>query len=203
MPKATHSSKKDVKKSKKPLHTRIVKKKPYFELITAFLSIPVLLTVILLNVNALKNLNAKPTPAPVPSQNGNSFFAAPIGTSKPSQITTSGTQTSCIKKLGPITISSPGENDVVTENPVTVDISYDDSTYCGAAWSYRINDGSWSGYDDRSVAFYNLPQGPVKFELRVKSIVTAEEKMVTRNFVYNGNNAAPIPTNSSSSNSAH
>lgn len=104
-----------------------------------------------------------------------------------------------MRGLGTATITSPDENDIVTENPVTVDISYDDKRYCAAAWSYRINGGSWSGYDDRSVALYNLPQGTIKFELRVKSIAGGDTKTVTRNFTYKGTGTILIPTSSSES----
>jgi hypothetical protein len=197
-------SKKPLKKSRRNLPSKIVKKKPYFELATAFLSIPVLITVLLLNITSLRNINNKPTPTPPPIQSGNSFFAAPIGaghTITPSSTVI--TQSACKKALGPVSITSPNENDTVTDNPVTINIQYDDSTYCGAAWSYRINGSSWSGYDDRSVALYNLPRGQITFELRVKSIVTADEKSLIRHFIYDGKTAVEIPNNPNSSGSAN
>ena len=86
----------------------------------------------------------------------------------------------------------------MSDNPVEIDISYDNSQYCGAAWSYRVNDGGWSGYDDRSVALYNLPKGAVKFELRVKSIVGSDTTSLTRNFTYNGQSSAINPDASNS-----
>jgi hypothetical protein len=206
MPKSVRpvkSLKKPLKKSRRNLSSKIVKKKPYFELATAFLSIPVLITVLLLNITSLKNINATPTPTPAPVRSGSGFFAAPIGTGHTIAPSTGAiSQTGCKKALGPVSITSPNENDTVTDNPVTVNIQYDDSTYCGAAWSYRINGSSWSGYDDRSVALYNLPRGQVAFELRVKSIVTADEKSLTRNFTYTGGNAA-APNDSNSSGSAN
>jgi hypothetical protein len=202
--KATKTSKKASSKTKKKGESTLIKKKPYLEFLTAFLSIPVLITVMLLNFNSLKNINGKPTPTPMPGVNAQGgFFAEPIGVEKPATPTPLGaTEAPCIKGLGPVTISSPEENDVVMDNPVTVDISYDDSRYCEAAWAYRINEGSWSGYDDRSVALYNLPQGSVKFELRVKSIAGDETKTVTRNFTYNGKNTVLIPTSQTGTESA-
>lgn len=192
------------KKKRKSIPSKIVKKKPYFELATAFLSIPVLITVLLLNVTSLRNINATPTPTPGVGvlQNGGGFFAAPVGPD--SSVSPGSTnQSPCKKALGPVSITSPGENDTVTDNPVTINIEYDDSIYCGAAWSYRINGSSWSGYDDRSVALYNLPRGQVTFELRVKSIVTDEEKTLTRKFLYNGSGTVLLPENPNSSGSAN
>ena len=79
-----------------------------------------------------------------------------------------------------------------------VDISYDDSTYCTAVWSYRINDGSWSDYSNNSVALYNLPNGPVKFELRAKSTTSSDQSDLIRNFMYDGQ-ATALSTNASGS----
>ncbi len=206
MSKSAQSSKakqkvpKTTKKTKKSFHSKLIGKKPYIEFITAFLSIPVLITVMLLNVNSLKNMNAKPTPTP-PIQNNyqSGFYAAPVGVNKTPLTVTGATPAPCVKGLGTALISSPGEGDIVTDNPVTIDINYDDRIYCAAAWSYSINGGSWSGYDDRSVALYNLPQGPVKFELRVKSIAGGDEKSISRNFTYNGQGNVLIPQTASDS----
>jgi hypothetical protein len=192
------------KSKKQEKQNKFLKNKPYIEFLTAFLSIPVLITVMLLNFNSLKNMNAKPTPTPMPGVNAQGgFFAEPVGSDKPATPTPLGaTEAPCLKGLGPATITSPEENDVVTDNPVTIDINYDDSRYCAAAWSYRVNGGSWSGYDDRSVALYNLPQGTIKFELRVKSIVGDENRTVTRNFTNNGKGTILIPTSSTGTDSA-
>lgn len=202
--KAVKSTKKETTPKKKTVGSKIIKKKPYFEFVTAFLSIPVLITVLLLNVNTLKGINnAKVTPTPgLGGVNSAGFFAQPVGDAEVSQTAASLTQAPCEKGLGPVSISSPNEDDKVEDNPVVINIDYDDSTYCGAAWSYRINGGTWSGYDDRSVALYNLPQGPVKFELRVKSIVTADEKNLTRNFIYSGKGTIDLPSSGNSSGSA-
>ncbi len=202
--KPAKATKKTAPKTKKKAENRFIKNKPYIEFVTAFLSIPVLITVMLLNFNSLKNLNAKPTPTPMPGATTNQgFFAQPVGEDSVATPTPLGaTEAPCLKGLGPISISTPDEGDAVNDNPVMVDIDYDDSRYCEAAWSYRINGGSWSGYDDRSVALYNLPQGPIKFELRVKSIAGDDTQTVTRNFTYNGRGTILIPTSQSGSGSA-
>ncbi|MGH7203574.1 MAG: hypothetical protein ACREHC_03990 [Candidatus Levyibacteriota bacterium] len=187
---------------------KIIDKKPHVEFIASVLTIPSLLLLIILNYNSLKNMNgAKPPPTPAPNAtfgNGTSgrsgFFSSPIGTSGP-QLTQDPLATSipCDKSLGETSITSPDEGDKVSDNPVEVDISYDSSTHCGAVWSYRINGGDWSNYDDRSVALYNLPNGAIKFELRVKSIASSDTTSLTRNFIYNGQNTATTPTGASGS----
>ena len=201
--KSAKTTKKTTPRAKKK-ENKFLKNKPYIEFATAFLSIPVLITVMLLNFNSLKNLNAKPTPTPMPGATTNQgFFAQPVGDDEVATPTPLGaTEAPCMKGLGPVTISTPQEGDAVNDNPVMVDINYDDSRYCEAAWSYRINGGSWSGYDDRSVALYNLPQGQIKFELRVKSIAGDDTDTLTRNFTYSGKGTILIPTSPNGSGSA-
>ena len=186
---------------KKPIHAKLIKKKPYLEFVTAFLSIPVLITVMLLNVNTLKNINAKPTPTPSPGVTRSGFYGTRVGTVKPTA-TFTGSQSTCTKGIGPISIDTPNEGDSVADNPVNVNITYDDSTYCEAVWSYRINGGSWSDYDNRSLALYNLPQGAIKLDLQVKSIVTSDQKVITRNFTYTGTNSVLVPNVTQASSSA-
>lgn len=194
-----------VNKRKKPIGKKLVEKKPYVELVTALLTIPFLITVLILNTNTLTKLNATPTPTPEAPlfRNGSGFMAAPVGPDKPTPASADLTLTPCTKGLGPISIPYPGENDTITQNPITITINYDDSKHCGAVWSYRINGGSWSGYDDRSVALYNLPHGQVTFDLRVKSIVTSEEKQITRKFIYKGEGVVFPPDNASGSGSTN
>lgn len=175
------------KRSVKEIHT----KKPQIEFFTALLTIPVLLTVIILNINNLKGSSDKKAS---PTENKTIIITQPEQQTQTKEVIV--TKEACTPGIGTISISYPDEGDTVSDNPVAIDISYDDKTYCSVIWSYRINGGSWSSYDDRSIALYNLPQGNVKFELRVKSAVNSESKTLTRNFVYNG--ASPTPTTSPS-----
>ncbi|HEX8932353.1 MAG TPA: hypothetical protein VF810_04310 [Patescibacteria group bacterium] len=180
---------------KKKKLDKLYDKKPLIELIVAILSIPSLILLALLNIKSLTSSpDAKPTPTPV--ING-SYYAKPV--TRPS--TPVGSQAPCLKNLGPVTITSPNEGDTVTSNPAEVDISYDDVKYCGAVWSYSINGGQWSDYNNNSVALYNLPNGSVTFNLKVKSLASSETATITRNFIYAGQTSVVIPTNAS--NSAH
>lgn len=190
------------KSANKVAHTlkSLPQKKQYLEFFTALLSIPVLLTVIILNFNTLKNLNkdAKPTETP---EKGGMFYSVPIGASADEEATPT-PQGPCKKAIGPVEISTPKENQTTSQNPVYVTISYTDPTYCAAVWAYRINGGDWSDYDDKSLALYNLPQGNIKLELKVKSLAGREEKTLTRNFTYKGNTIIKPsePVSSSSAN---
>ena len=167
--------------------------KKYLEFFTALLSIPVLVTVIILNLNTLKNTNKNAEPTNTPTKGG--FFSAPIESEPTTPTEVSVTPSApCKKELGPVNIDSPEEGDTIMDNPVSVVINYDDEEYCAAVWSYRINGSSWSEYDNKSIALYNLPQGKVKFELKVKSVVSKEETTLTRNFTYKGTSTAVTPT---------
>lgn len=169
-------------------------RKHYLEFITAALSIPVLLTVILVNIN---NLNAtKKDAAPLPivtttqpreiiiREGGNS--AAPNNpTSTPSEI--------CKKEVGPISITSPKEGATVTDNPVNFIIKHNED-YCTSVWSYRINNGTWSEYSANTPSIYNLPNGAVKFQLRAQSTVSSDQDSLELNFTYAGSPVTVTPT---------
>jgi len=164
----------------------IPNKKPYVEFLTALLSIPVLLTVVLLNLNTLSNKENK-------SENKSQekvFITLPGGGS---------VEAPCKEEIGPIEISSPQEGETVLDNPVFVDIIYRQGEYCSVVWSYRINGGKWSDYSDNSIALYNPPSGNIRFELRVKSVVSNENKTLKRNFIYKGKSIVPTDQTSSSS----
>jgi len=194
-------------REKKAKLDRLYSKKPLIEFVVAVLSVPSLILVLILNYNSIKNLNnAKLTPTPVANAiapTGNvklpSFFTKPISRNIQPTESTATSQAPCNKSLGPVSIASPNEGDTISSNPVEVDISYDNADYCSAVWSYSINGSSWSDYDDNSVALYNLPNGPIKFQLRVKSLTSSDQTTLTRDFVYNGQSNAVTPTNASGS----
>ncbi len=201
----TSRTKQQVARAEKKRLDKLYSKKPLIEFIVATLSVPSLILVLILNYNSIKNLNdAKLTPTPVPNAvtpNSNvklpSFFTKPITRVSPTQ-SSSANQTPCNKSLGPVSITSPNEGDTISSNPVEVDITYDNTDYCSAVWSYSINGSTWSNYDDNSVALYNLPNGPIKFQLKVKSLTSSDQTTLIRNFTYNGQSAA-APTNASGS----
>jgi hypothetical protein len=195
-------------KEKKTKLERLYSKKPLIEFIVAVLSIPSILLILVLNYNSIKNLDgSKPTPTPVQNPTTSSsvklpnFFTEPVKRGvQPTASQPSSSPALCNKSLGPVNITSPNEGDVVNTNPVEVDISYDDSDYCSAVWSYSVNGSNWSPYDNNSVALYNLPNGPVTFELQVKSLTSSDQTTLTRHFTYNGESSImATPTNASGS----
>lgn len=163
---------------------RTFPKKHHIEYITAFLSIPVLLSVIALNILNLQNNNKKdqaPTPTPTSKEQPVIIQVSPeANTNSP----TTESSSLCKKGLGTTEISYPKEGQTVSDNPLCINIKYDSDTYCSAVWSYRINDGTWSNYNSNSPCLYNVPAGKVKFELRVQSTVSESTDALERNFIY-------------------
>ena len=173
--------KKGIKQSLKEFHT----KKPYIEFFTALLTVPVLLTVIYLNINNIRGNNKTPE---VKGDDKTIVVTQPsVETSEKEVIVT---KEACEPGIGDVSISSPDEGDNTAENPVFIDIDYDANGYCNIVWSYKVNDGNWSSFDDRSIALYNLESGDVKLELRVKSVVNSDTESLTRNFTYTGTSDA-------------
>ena len=178
-------------------YRKIPDKKPYIEFVTAILSIPVLLTVILLNLNTLTGNKEKETKVDKNSTQTIVVTAPAANNNEP----VSTNDEECIPEVGPIEITAPEDGEVVTDNPVFVSVSYKQGEYCSVVWSYRINGGRWSDYDDRSIALYNPPPGNIRFELKVKSIVGNDSRTLTRNFTYQGTDIVQTtPTASTSAN---
>lgn len=163
-------------------------KKQYIEFFTAILSVPVLLTVIILNVNNLKGNK---------DENKDTKEMAPIvvtiAESKNDPVVQS-TSAACKKGIGSISIAAPEANEVVEDNPVQISIDYDQGDYCAVVWAYSINGGRFSDYSSNSIALYNPPNGSIRFQLKVKSVVTGEEKVLNRSFTYQGSDVSPTTT---------
>lgn len=166
-------------------------RKHQLDFIAGLLSIPVLLSVIVLNYSNIQNSKenereeAKPTPV-------ERIIVVSKDTEKPEPTLKSDTPTpiaaqiSCKKSVGPISISYPAEGAVVKDNPVNIIIKYEDDEYCSVVWSYRINEGTWSEYGSSSIGLYNLSSGAIKFELRVQSTASSDQELLERNFTYEG-----------------
>lgn len=174
-----------LKKQIKDIHTR----KPYIEFLTAILTIPVLLTVIILNFNNLKGADASKEA----TKNETIVITQPANNNETKEIVV--TKPACEPGIGDISITNPDEGDTITENPVMVDVDYTANGKCEVVWSYRINDGAWSNYDDRSISLSNLNNGDIKLDLRIKSVVNSDQKTLTRRFTYQGQlTSTPSPT---------
>jgi hypothetical protein len=166
----------------------VPKRKHYLEFFVAMLSIPVLLTAILINLANLRSDDTKKNTEP----QSIIISYAPGRSDEGKSDTTKPTGAECKKTVGPINISYPDEGDIVTNNPLEVTIDYDRTgEYCAIVWSYRINGGRWSDFDDKSLALYNLPNGQKTFELRIKSVAGGGEKILKRTFDYQGTETQP------------
>ncbi|MCL5970075.1 MAG: hypothetical protein M1450_01055 [Patescibacteria group bacterium] len=190
-----------MKEKFKNLFKSLPERKGHIEFITALLSIPVLISVVTLNVINLQNKSKPAEPLPTKAAEKIIIQNVTDKTSSPQQSTKNQiTQPSCKKEVGPVEITSPKEGEKVSTNPVFITIKYDNNNYCSVVWSYRINNGNWSDYNSNSPSIYNLPEGDIKFDLRVQSTVSQDQANITRNFTYEGkNNLSPSPTASSSS----
>jgi len=200
----SEEKKQSVMQKIKRWYSRLPDKKIYLEFITALLTIPVLLTVIISNVQNLQKQNT-PTPTPqvtstpalpddkrMPKEPKNIFdptMTTPIPTMTPSA--------QCKKEVGPINILYPEEGTTLSKDPICLDIVRTGEDYCAVVWSYRINNGNWSDYTDKSICIYGLSSGTKNVELRVKSIVTGNETILTRSFIVAGT-TTPTPTSTSS-----
>ncbi len=216
-------SKEKIKQSIKTLPS----KKAYLDFFTATLTIPILITAIVTNINNLKTNPAK-TNAPQPSQQitvvtptpfiheaqAVSYESVPVAAHKSTDaisptLTPALTQTSCKKMVGPARITYPGEMQTVSTNPVCFDIAYQSGEYCDVVWSYRINGGSWSDFTDKPACLYNLSSGTQSLEIKVRSISSSDEVILDRNFVYTSGSAgnitptiSPTPISQTSTSSA-
>ena len=172
-------------------------KKHYLEFVTATLSIPVLITVIMINLGNLKGEEERVKESSEPEKIIVTYTpqAAVSTNANDPKDAVAGESDVCNKEIGPVSISYPEEGDVVSDSPLEVIIDRDDSgEYCAIVWSYRINNGRWSEYDDKSLALYNLPSGPKTLEVRVKSVTGGEAEVIKRTFDYQGEQVDIVPT---------
>lgn len=167
-------------------------KKRYAEFATALLSIPVLISVLLLNYTNLSSQKKEATPAPTEKPPVIITVTAPNnGGGQQTILPTAAPAPSCKKSVGPISISYPKQNQTVSDSPLCISVSYTVGEYCSAVWSYRINDDAWSDYTDKDICIYNMTSGEKKVQLRVKSVVSSDEDTLERTFIYESKNPTP------------
>lgn len=165
----------------KALVRRIPAAKPHLDLLAALLTIPVLITVIILNFSNLSKIT-KTTATPSPTQSPQIqtiIEKVPVSTTANP---TSSVQ--CVPGIGALSIDDPKENDSKSINPVCITISYQGNNHCGVVWAYRINGGNWSDYSNNAVCLYNMPAGFVTFDLQAKSLVNSDTITLERHFSY-------------------
>jgi len=188
--------KKQIEKIKK-WYRALPDQKKYIEFVTALLTVPVLLTVLISNVSNINNKKQteekKTTPvitekivvvtAPIEKP---VITDDPIST--PSTIMTV-TNKICKKEVGPVKIASPNEDEVIVNDQVCIQITHDSNNYCPVIWSYRIGKSDWSDYTDKEICLYNLGVGPKSLEVRIKSEQSEDEITLIRDFYYKSKEA--------------
>jgi hypothetical protein len=174
-------------------------KKKHVELITAALSVPMMVTVILVNFNSIKTQKEKAnttqiTPIQVVIDNPNvATSSSPLLPPPKDKVsvtpTTAPTSTpaptnfQCKKTIGPIEILSPQEGEIITDNNVCINISTD-ANYCPVVWSYRLGTDNWSEFNNKDICLYNLTPGKKKLQIKIKSTVSDNTITLERNFIY-------------------
>ena len=174
-------------------------KKKYVEFITALLTVPVLLTILITNLNNLNNnKKTETTPTLPPPKEKIVVVTGSAGSPSTSSTPTLPPTTSqCKKEVGPVKITKPDEDQLVDDEPVCLQISYQVGEYCSVVYAYSINNGDWSDYTDKEICLYNLTAGPQTLELRVKSSQSDDEVTLIRNFYYKSKESPtpnPSPT---------
>jgi hypothetical protein len=170
-------------------------KKRYIEFITALLTIPVLLTVLITNLSNIKQNNNKPIAIPAVAPQPTAVSEKIIIVTQPQIITP--TSSACKPEVGPIKITKPIESELVTADAACVEVSYVDNQYCPVKWAYRVNGGNWSSLSNNNFCLYNLTPGPSELDLDVQSTVSGDEITLVRNFYYKNRQnptATPTPT---------
>lgn len=178
-------------------------KKNHVEFITAVLSVPVMLTVIILNLNNLNQQKKqtdtqKISPIQVIITGSKEYEEKPT-TNTVADPTNIPTPSTCIKEVGPVSIFFPRENEVVTKDPLCITITTQ-SSYCPIMQSYSLENSDWSDYTDKNICLHNLSNGTKSLQIRIRSAESDDITTLQRSFIYQGNNeptsTPPVATQS-------
>lgn len=178
-------------------YRKIPDKKRYIEFMTAALSVPVLITVLMTNIGNLKSKPETPPASPTPlvitlqPENPTIPLTQPQASSTPSVL-----QSDCIKEVGDIEIVHPAENEVIVEEPLAIDLDYQIGTYCAVVWSYRLNGGKWSDFTDKAIELYGIASGEKTLDVRIKSVVSTDSLTLSRKFTVDIPQDSPVATES-------
>lgn len=168
-------------------------KKRYVELVTALLTVPVLITVILTNVGNLRKEDSKNTDVadtPAVQQVITRFVTPPTDVDDDpdasSQEDPQVIDKECTPSLGGIDVVTPKENQIFATSQVLIDILEPGDEYCPIVWSYRLDGASFSDYSDKQISLFNVSPGEHELDVRFKSLASNEEKLVSRSFTIEG-----------------
>lgn len=180
----------------KELIRALPNKKQYIEFFTAILSVPIMLTVLVLNINNLKPKDPSPI---TPEEKKEVIVVSPEIRGAATTTLPTEKKEACTEDLPGVEIVTPESEETVSKQPVCISPKIEEGDYCSVVWRYNVNNTSWSEYDNKGFCLYNLPSGHTTVRLQVKSIVTGEEKEIIREFTYAGPITTPSPTVTDSS----
>lgn len=191
-------------------YNELPEKKKWVDMVTAVLTIPVLITVIAGNLGSLKKNEKPPTvsaQSPQPTVEkiiirentlpGGKQDEDNIGVNRNIEEPTP--TVSCNETLQNYEITYPIENEKISVDPVCVKLTQtEQGNFCSVVRAYRVNNSGWTTYNNDPICLYNMASGPVKLEVRTKSSATGQEKTYTRNFSYQNESipAQATPTTS-------
>jgi len=191
-------------------YKKLPDRKPWIDLATAVLTIPVLVTVIIINISNLKkdgnaNDTNKTSLTPTIIEKVVNQYLIPSAaetlisdnTDEHSLVDDRESPTPvCNLDPAPYEIIFPKEGENVYVDPVCISLNKLGENFCTTQWAYRINNSSWSTYTNDPICLYNMAGGAVTLDIRTKSTVSGREKTYTRKFIY-GNPVTPSQTFSS------
>jgi len=189
----------DFKKGVKKKYRAIIENKKALDFIAAGLTIPVMLTLIINNYYNIQNkkkqeeskkeTNEKPIEikvniSPGEKENGEALLTPTESGQTPVPTKPGPTKASCKLDPAPVKIVFPGQDEVVFDDPVCVVLKIEQEGYCPSEWAYRVNNAGWSDYSDSQICLYNMKEGKIKLDIRIRNVESERVKTYTRNFIY-------------------
>lgn len=190
----------------KKVYQDLPEKKKYIELISAAVSLPVMVTVLMLNLNNLRQTkstsNSTPTPSlsqitPTPSLTPVISTTPRLSPTLTPTPTITPTPAVCNPDVSSVDFVTPTDNQLISSNSLTIDLTDPATGFCNYLWSYTIDGANWSEYTDKAVSIYNLSPGTKKIQVKVKSIVGTSTKLLSRTVTIQSSSSptlTPSPT---------
>lgn len=174
--------------------------KKWIDLVTAVLTIPVLVTVIASNLGYIKKdekpevsaQNLQPTiERIIIKEEGSSTPLLKEAEADEKEVAVQSPAVSCDVNLPEFEIIAPNENEKISADPVCLTIRQKTlGNYCSVLWAYKTNNGSWSTFTNEPICLYNSAQGDIKIEIKIKSH-NGTETTLSRNFIIEKNSPSP------------
>jgi len=187
----------------KPIILKIKKtdKKKLIDLIIGFLTIPSLITILILNLNNLKESKTDTSDKTTSNQEKTiiiqnqptaSQSADNNNLPKPSPIVFPSPEENCNPNSDSIQIVYPKENQTVHDNPFCISMKIDENdNSCPLEWAYSVNHKPLSAWSSEPICFYDLKNGEVNLKIVVKNKKSGLTKNYEVNFLYEYEEKSP------------